>query len=48
MAAIYWRAIRIEEAKFSASPVSSEYRAYKARTGMLLPVRLSRHSAGAA
>ncbi len=48
MAAIYWRAIRIEEAKFSASPVSSEYRAYKARTGMLLPVRLSRHNAGAA
>ena len=46
MAIIYWRAIRIEEAKFSSSSMSSEYMAYKSRTGMLLPVRLPRHQQG--
>ena len=50
MAAIYWRAISIEEAKFAASPVSLEYQSYKMRTGMLFPalypVHPPRHGAG--
>lgn len=33
MFVIYWRAIKIEEAKFAASPVSSAYAAYRAHTG---------------
>jgi protein-S-isoprenylcysteine O-methyltransferase Ste14 len=41
MTVLYLRAISIEERKFSASPVSSAYRAYKARTGMLFPTALA-------
>jgi protein-S-isoprenylcysteine O-methyltransferase Ste14 len=43
MGVIYWRAIKIEEAKFSTSPISSEYQAYKMRTGMVLPTVFSMH-----
>lgn len=37
MGAIYWRAACLEERKFEASPLSAQYRAYRARTGMFLP-----------
>lgn len=37
MGAIYWRAAHLEERKFDASPLSAQYRAYRARTGMFLP-----------
>jgi protein-S-isoprenylcysteine O-methyltransferase Ste14 len=40
MTGLYWRAIRIEEAKFASSPVSLEYDAYRKRTGMLLPAHI--------
>ena len=33
---LYQRAIKLEEAKFAASPVSSEYAAYRARRGLHL------------
>jgi protein-S-isoprenylcysteine O-methyltransferase Ste14 len=47
MSAIYWRAIRIEETKFALSPMSTDYLAYKTRTGMLLPaLPLPRRGAG--
>jgi protein-S-isoprenylcysteine O-methyltransferase Ste14 len=46
MAAIYWRAIQIEEAKFSGSAMAPDYLAYKARTGMLLPMPARRLEPG--
>jgi protein-S-isoprenylcysteine O-methyltransferase Ste14 len=37
MGAIYWRAARLEERKFEASPLSAQYSVYRTRTGMFLP-----------
>lgn len=37
MAAIYWRAARIEEAKFSRSPLAEEYQRYRERTAWFFP-----------
>ena len=41
MGALYWKAANLEEAKFSASELSSAYAEYRARAGKFLP-RLSR------
>jgi protein-S-isoprenylcysteine O-methyltransferase Ste14 len=43
---LYWRAIRIEEGKFTASAMSSEYQSYKMRTGMLVPWPTGRQQSG--
>lgn len=37
MLAIYWRAAKLEEAKFAASSLSKVYSDYRSATGMLLP-----------
>jgi protein-S-isoprenylcysteine O-methyltransferase Ste14 len=37
MLAVYVRAARMEESKFSGSSLTSEYEAYRARTGLFLP-----------
>jgi protein-S-isoprenylcysteine O-methyltransferase Ste14 len=37
MLAIYWRAARYEEGKFSTSNLAEKYAAYRARSGMFLP-----------
>ena len=46
MTAVYWRAIRLEEAKFATSPISMDYENYKRRTGMLLPIRFAGRKLG--
>jgi protein-S-isoprenylcysteine O-methyltransferase Ste14 len=37
MLAIYWRAARWEENKFSNTPLAGQYAAYRAAVGMLMP-----------
>ena len=37
MLAIYWRAARVEEEKFSRSSLAEEYQRYRARTAWLVP-----------
>lgn len=48
MAAIYLRAVMVEERKFLAGPLADEYRRYCARTGRFLPrIRSLTHLKGA-
>jgi protein-S-isoprenylcysteine O-methyltransferase Ste14 len=44
---LYLRAIRLEEAKFASSPVAYAYDAYRQRTGMLIPLVVTRGRSGA-
>lgn len=37
MAVIYWRAVRMEEAKFLAGPLADDFQRYCERTGRFLP-----------